>query len=175
MGSNKMNGQEFDLSIESKLGNYRTLPSFPFKEDFSYAIFPGAEDGFVNEKLYKALLDTNAKFGASKFFTKPHFAGPSEEHLFLKQEVYNWKAFNEMQDNHLACEGIYIAGDNYDWLGIYHYNDYLIIGGSEDFIEALCNLVYEDTDWKKHFSEAFQAGEMSMYQSDYDALVEKLF
>lgn len=129
----------------------------------------------MDENFYATLLNVNSKFGSNQLLSKPHFAGPREEHLFLKQDSYDWKAFHEMQDNHLTCEGIYFTGNNFEWLGIYHYDDYLIVGGTENFITELCSLVYEDFDWKKHFSDAFQNGEISMYQSDYDALVKELF
>tara|TARA_Y100000588_G_C13852206_1_gene752463 strand:+ start:103 stop:633 length:531 start_codon:yes stop_codon:yes gene_type:complete len=175
VSKNKMNGQEFEKLVESKLGDYKKLPSYPFMEEFSYAVFPGAEDGFVDEKFYAALLNVNSKFGSNQLLIKPHFAGSNEEHLFLKQDLYDWKAFNEMQNEHLTCEGIYFTGNNFDWLGIYHYDDYLIVGAKEPFIKELCGLVYKDSDWKKHFSDAFKNGEISMYQSDYEALVEKLF
>ena len=80
-----------------------------------------------------------------------------------------------MQENHLTCEGIYITGDAFNWLGIYHYDDYLIVGGSDQFVEDLCLLIYKDLDWKKAFVKAFDEGNISMYESDFDALVAELF
>ncbi len=170
-----MKSSYFEEMVVNKLGDYRKLPNFPFKEKLAYAIFPGAESTFVDECLYKVLFELNEKYDNKKILANPHVVTSDDENLFIQSTKYDWKSFQEMQDNHLSCEGIYISGSAFNWLGIYHYDDYLIVGGSENFIKDLCNSLYCDSDWKTRFSQAFDNGDISMYQSDYDALIEKLF
>ncbi len=170
-----MNINNFQKNVENKLGNYRKLPIYPFNKDVAYAIFPGAEEKFISENLYRALFTINLKFGNQTFLVKPHFTEVSDERLYLQQSVYDWKSFNDMQDNHLVCEGIYLSGNLLNWLGIYHYHDYLIVGGDSDFIRELCITVYGDVDWKARFIHSFDEGEISMYQSDYNLIIRNLF
>ena len=170
-----MNSTDFQTIVENKLGHHTKLPNYPFKEKMAYAIFPGAEKNFINETLYGSLFALNSKYGNSQFLVKPHFVGVNDQEFFLRQSYRDWQSFSDMQKNHLTCEGIYLSGNRFNWLGIYHYDDYLIVGGNESFTEDLCTLVYGDSDWKSRFINAFDEGEISMYQSDYDSLVAKLF
>ena len=170
-----MNTTDFQTIVEKKLGNYMKLPDYPFNKKMAYAIFPGAEENFINETVYGSLFELNAKYGNARLLIKPHFVDINDQALFLKQSHKDWDSFSDLQDNHLTCEGIYLCGDAFNWLGIYHYDDYLIVGGIEDFINDLCDLVYGDSDWRSKFSLAFEEGEISMYQSDFDRLIEKLF
>ena len=170
-----MKNSEFEDIIEKKLGNYKLLPDYPFKENVTYAIFPGGMDKFIDRTTYKILFELNAKYGNSELVSKPHFSNINNKKLFLHQTEYNWQAFSDMQEEHMSCEGIYLCGNSLNWLGIYHYDDYLLVGGPTEFINELCILMIGSTNWKDMFIKAYELGDVSMYKSDFDILLKKLF
>ncbi|NRA61887.1 MAG: hypothetical protein HRU25_13465 [Psychrobium sp.] len=170
-----MNYENFDKCVELELGNFKRLPNYPFNEKMEFAIFPGAEDYYVSKGLYESLFKANKIIGNRYFMAKPHLTESSTEQLFVEQEKLDWNSFNDIQKAHLTSEGIYITGELLNWLGIYHYDDYIIIGGSAEFIKNVCIYMYGNTDWQSKFTLAFLEGEISMYQSDYDALKKCLF
>ena len=79
-----MKSAEFNKVIHSQLGNHTKLPKYPFSQDFNYIILPGAEENFIDNKVYCALLSVNQSHGNSVLLSKPHFAD-SEKQLFCNK------------------------------------------------------------------------------------------
>jgi len=169
-----MNPVDLIKNIEQKLGNYKKLPDFPFNNESNFAVFPSLNEKLIDESLYKALFGANELMGNKSFIAKTLLDIKGRDTSLIQQDKLDWDSFERFQNAPLAYDGLYITGDQFNWLGIYHTNDYVIIGGSREFINVVCNKVYGSSDWLSEFESAFKNGRMDMYKEDYDALKEGL-
>lgn len=160
--------------MKKKLGNQNRLPDYPFNEKMTIAVFPALDDDLVDQNLYNALYSTNEIIGNTSFIIKAAVGTKGVDTATLQQKTLNWTAFDQFQYLPLVHKGFYMTGENIDWLGIYHVDDYIVIGGSNEFIAAVCHEMYGNEDWLAKFEKAFEDGRMNMYKDDYDAIKEKL-
>jgi hypothetical protein len=171
---NKMQKSNLLAVIESKLGSYNKLPNYPFNEMMALAIFPGLDDDLVDERLYKALYKANNAIDNTYFITKAIVSKKGEDSAKLQQAALNWRSFDEFQSLPLVYKGFYMTGENINWLGIYHVDDYIVIGSNDEFIEMICNEIYGHNDWLSEFEKAFESGRMNMYKDDYESIKDSL-
>jgi hypothetical protein len=87
----------------------------------------------------------------------------------------NWSEFERFQGLPLVYEGFYITGNSYNWLGLYHPDDYFIVGANDELTSLVTYQLYGNDDWQSKFEEAFINDQMDMYASDYKALKNNLF
>lgn len=161
--------------IQERLGSIDKLPSFPFKCCCEYAIFPALGDDFVCKKLYKVLFEENKNFGNKIFIAKSVLDIKGKETSLLMQKEKNWKEFEGFQNSSLVYEGFYLTGENFNWLGIYHPDDYVIVGGDDGFVSSICRILYAGKDWRVAFEQAFKDGKIDMYKKDFEELQKELF
>lgn len=166
---------DYIKEIEQRLGRYKRLPDAPFISNCKYAIFPALDDDFVDEKLYTALFQANKQQGNSFFIVKSLLDIKGNEVSILKQEELNWSEFESFQGTSLVHEGFYITGDNFNWLGIYHNDDYVVVGANDELTSFVTTKLYGNEDWQFHFEEAYINEKMDMYESDYQVLKNSLF
>lgn len=161
---------DYIFEIESRLGEYKKLPSNPFLGDFQYAIFPALDDNLVFKILYEALFHANKALANDFFVAKTILDVIGLAPALLIQKHLNWSEFNTFQGAGLAYEGFYMTGNNFNWLGIYHPDDYVIIGGTGSFSSNICQSIYGNSDWKYEFETAYKNGRMEMYEKDYETI-----
>jgi hypothetical protein len=166
---------DYIKKIEERLGEYKRLPKIPFISDCIYALFPASEDDFVDEKLYTALFQANKQQGNNFFIVKPLLDIKGKEVSVLMQEELNWSEFESFQGSSLVYEGFYITGEHFNWLGIYHNNDYVLIGANDELTNFVTTKLYGNGNWQSHFEEAYINEKMDMYESDYQLLKNSLF
>tara|TARA_R110002167_G_scaffold137654_1_gene324709 strand:+ start:797 stop:1306 length:510 start_codon:yes stop_codon:yes gene_type:complete len=166
---------DFIKEIENRLGQYKRLPSTPFNSKCRYAIFPALEDYCVNERLYETLFKANKRLGNSYFIAKSFLDVKGEAISILKQEEMNWAEFERFQGLPLVYEGFYVTGNNFNWLGLYHPDDYFVLGANDELTNLVTYHLYGNDDWQSKLEEAFMNKQMDMYESDYKALKSKLF
>jgi|GEM_PF-5597831 hypothetical protein len=158
---------DYTLEIEKKLGQWRKLPDNPFLPSYEYVIFPSLDDDLVTHVLYEALFRESEKAGNSIFIVKSIFDIVGDKPGLLIQNQPSWEEFDSFQGSGLSYEGLYITGSEFNWLGIYHPDDYVIIGGESYFIKNLCQNIYGDLDWRSEFEKAYREGRLNMYESDF--------
>ncbi len=161
--------------IEEVRGNWKKLPNNPFKPKLAYAIFPSLDDDFINETLYNGIFDLNRINGNNELIFKSFLDVKCELPNLLVQTQVSWTEFETFQALNLVYEGFYITGSNFSWLGIYHPNDYVIIGSNKKDLFELCVKVYGHTDWKKEFMKYYEDGKLEIYQEDFLKLTKSLF
>ncbi len=162
-------------TIEKMLGNYRRLPEYPFNNKGEIAVFPGLDDYLVDEALYRALYKANNLVGNKTFLAQASVGIKGENIPSIQQDGIDWKSFKEYQSLNLVYKGFYMTGENLNWLGIYHLDDYIVVGGNNDFVEIVCNELYGDSDWLSKFEEAYKSGRVAIYEEDFDYLYKSLF
>lgn len=166
---------DYIIEIERRLGAYNRLPDAPFTSKCRYAAFPSLDDNLVSNSLYQVLFDANKKLGNSYFLVKSFLDIKGEAASILKQSELNWSEFEEFQSSSLVYEGFYMTGENLNWLGIYHPDNYIVIGANDYLTDFVTNKLYGNDDWQSKFEDAFNNNQLEMYESDYDALRKKLF
>lgn len=169
-----MESNKLTTNIELQLGNFKKLPNYPFNKKGSFALFPGGENACLNEILYKALVNANTATNNRSFLASAHDFVKSKGASLINQTKLDWTSFNTFQELPLANEGFYMTGELLNWLGIFHYDDYIIIGGNDEFVAMVCNAVYGDSNWLVHFEKAYEEGDIAIYADQFDALKNSL-
>ncbi|MBY6093229.1 hypothetical protein [Ferrimonas balearica] len=160
--------------IELKLGNWKLLPGNPFKRDFDVAVFPSVGEELLNERMYSGLVLLNKGLSNNELIFKSLLDIQGKKEDLLIQSIACWDDFEQFQLSNLVYEGFYVTGTNFNWLGIYHPDDYFVIGASHVVISSLCQRIYGHNNWKLAFEKSFQQGELSMYKDDFKMLKESL-
>lgn len=161
--------------IEKRLGNYKRLPDVPFYSDCNYAVFPALDDNFIDKNLYEALFEANKKIGNNDIIFRAFMDVKGNPPSVIHQKEMNWHEFEVFQESDLVFEGFYITGENMNWLGIYHPDDYVVIGANNELTLFVSKKLYGERSWKSEFDKAFYSGRLEMYKEDYDLLKIKLF
>lgn len=160
--------------IEKCLGNWRRLPEDPFQGDLHYAVFPSLNDELVDEGLYKAIFDMNTRLGNREIIFKAFVDVNDKAPDLLIQTEICWSNVDKFQGSNLVYEGFYTTGDKFNWLGIYHPDDYFIIGASKILIDELCQKIYGHINWKKEFLSKYEDGQLEIYSEDFKELKKSL-
>lgn len=166
---------DYVSKIEELLGDWKLLPNYPFKLDFGFVIFPSVGDNLINEELYQEMFLLSQKFESENLIFKSFVDMKKELPDLLIQNQPNWKHFDGFQTSNLVYEGFYVTDNNYNWLGIYHPDDYFIIGAKKEILLNLCLKVYGHSDWKMEFKKDYENGKLEIYQADYLELTKCLF
>jgi len=161
--------------IEESLGDWKLLPQNPFKLDFEFLIFPSLGDNLINEGVYQEIFSLSTKLGSEDLVFKSFLDVKDKAPDLLVQKLLGWTDFEEFQASNLVYEGFYVTGSNFNWLGIYHPDDYFIIGANREILLELCLKVYGHSDWKMEFKKCYENGELEIYSDDYSELTKSLF
>jgi hypothetical protein len=160
-------------NIEKKLGNANLLPDNPFKQKGEIALFPALDEDLVPEKLYAALFKANFVVGNKSFIARAALDIEGADIAIIHQNDLNWDSFESFQALPFVYEGFYMTGERLNWLGIYHTDDYIMLGGNETFIQLVTTYLYGDNDWASRFKCAFENDRMNMYKEDYESLKKR--
>lgn len=160
--------------IEKYLGDYKKLPNSPFHSKCEYALFPALNEDLVDKSLYKALFEANKNQGNCVFIANSFLGMKGENNPILEQNEFDWLKFESFQNSPLVYEGFYMTSENFDWLGIYHPDDYIILGGNDELTGIVAKQLYGIENWKTKFDEAFAEGAMNMYEADYRIIQKSL-
>ncbi|WP_143872003.1 hypothetical protein [Catenovulum sediminis] len=160
--------------IERKLGDWRKLPDNPFHQELDYAVFSSSNDQLVDEVLYEAIFELNEALGNDELVFKAFIDVNDKKPDLLVQNQKNWSSFDKFQELNLVYEGFYTSGDKLNWLGIYHPDDYFVVGAPKYVLEKLCLNVYGHLDWKKEISNKYESGQLEIYSEDFEELKKSL-
>ncbi|MCG7534776.1 hypothetical protein [Pseudoalteromonas sp. OOF1S-7] len=160
--------------IEQCLGNWRSLPDYPFQSEVEYAVFPSLNDELIHEALYKAIFEMNERLGNCEIVFKAFVDVNDKIPDLLVQKEISWHDVDKFQASNLVYEGFYTTGDKFNWLGIYHPDDYFIVGVKKEMLEELCRKVYGHLDWKQEFIRRYESGQLEIYKEDFDELKDSL-
>ncbi len=166
---------DINEKIEEKLGNWRALPKFPFKGNLGFAVFSTDSDPSLEEKFGHLLFELNKRQHNVKFFLKTFVDINKSTSHFLEQTQYCWKDIDEFQRKDLAYKGYYISGENLNWLGIYHPNDYFVLGANSREITWFCGEYLGHQDWRTSFKNSYKNGLVDIYEEDFIELTSELF
>jgi len=157
--------------IETNLGDWKRLPEYPFYDrSWCYAIFSEHTDYMIDEKLYEAIFDLNRELGNSNLICKSLFDNQEKKEALLIQHVKNWAQMDSFQFLDLVNLGFYVAGNKLNWLGIYHRDDYLIIGAPIEQITMLVLRIYGHLDWQQELIKMNEEGSIDIYEEDFAEL-----
>ena len=156
--------------IEQLLGSWKRLPEYPFHGEFDYAVFPSLNDELVDEVLYEAIFEMNEQLGNREFIFKAFVDVSNKMPDLLVQTQKCWKHVDKFQASNLVYEGFYTTGDRLNWLGIYHPDDYFVVGAKKEILEGLCLKLYGHLDWNREFVSKYEDGHLEMYSEDFEVL-----
>lgn len=156
--------------IEQGLGDWRHLPDYPFKIELEYAVFPSLNGELIDEVIYDAIFNMNKRLGNSKLILKSFLDVNNTKPDLLVQKEINWTEVDKFQASNLVYEGFYTTGDKVNWLGIYHPDDYFIVGVKKEMLEDLCLKVYGHLNWKQEFIQKYENGQLEIYREDFEEL-----
>ncbi|WP_411360006.1 hypothetical protein [Pseudidiomarina sp. YC-516-91] len=160
--------------IESELGNWRELPENPFKKRLHYAVFSSLNDQLIDQALYEAIFQLNENNGNNRLIFKSFLDVVGRIPNLLIQRNKRWEEVESFQDSSLVNEGFYITGEKLNWLGIYHPDNYFVLGTSQNGLEDVCKHVYGHVDWVQEFINQYETGKLEIYQQDFEELKRHL-
>lgn len=165
---------DYILNIERELGNWRKLPEYPFQGNLDFAVFSSPNDLLIDRSLYETIFDMNKALGNKKLILKAILDTIGKAPDLLVQKEKCWEGIDEFLGTNLVFEGFYITGDKLNWLGIYHPDNYFVLGAPKAWIDQVCNSVYGHSDWAGEFITQYEGNKLEIYYEDFKELKRNL-